>query len=93
MITDTRSFQAALATGDVDGPETWLNNVKDRRDLYLQYDDRAIDHREAELLHAFFGKDLFDRAAALIESSVLESSKEPRRKRLAEEQLKRKRGY
>lgn len=53
VLKNTKDFQKAIESGDIQQAEEFLSDVKNNREKYPNYDDRWIDHRERELFKAY----------------------------------------
>ncbi|GEM_PF-1719592 len=83
-IKNTAEFEAAIESDLLDEAENFLESVKSNRELFKQYDDRWIDHRERELFKAYCGKEDWSSAKRIVDGSISANSKEGRKKRLAD---------
>jgi len=83
-IKNTADFQAAIERGELEEAERFLDEVKNNREAFSNYDDRCIDHRERELFKAYYGREDWAGAKRIVEGSIKPDSKEGRKKRLEE---------
>lgn len=83
-INNTAEFETAIENGRIDEAEKFLEDVKNNREEFNQYDDRWVDHQERKLFKAYYTAKDWASAKRIVESSILDSSKEGRKKRLAD---------
>ena len=83
MIRHTADFQQALKEGRLQEAEAWLNAEKTAPST-PSHDERWADHRERELFQAYYKLQDWVSAKRVVESSVWDTSKNGRIRRLEE---------
>jgi hypothetical protein len=61
-ISNTKTFQEAIRSGNLVEAAAWLENVKSDP----KYDDRWLDHRSGELMNAYCDKGELDKASKYV---------------------------
>lgn len=70
-MKNTDGFKDALEKEVPEAAESFLNNIKDNREKFPQYDARAIGHREREVIKEFKNQKNWFAAKRAIENSLI----------------------
>ncbi len=84
QISTTSEFQTAIAAGQLEAAETWLNGIRLNPENWPQYDARWLDHRERELFRALCKAHYWSGAKRIVEVTADPTSKIGRLNRLEE---------
>lgn len=86
-IKNTDGFNDALEKEVPEAAESFLNDVKNNRDKYENYDKRWIDHREREVIKKYKKGENWGAAKNVISNSIIENNKAPRMEQLEKEAI------